>query len=70
MRTADREFRVKFINDVRSHISSDKFRLYFSNNEDTFIIFMEKVLALVRIDPTTRIPKEELLQDQFFSKND
>ena len=31
--TPDREFRVKFINDVRSHISSDKFRLYFSNEK-------------------------------------
>ena len=67
--TPDREFRVKFINDVRSHISSDKFRLYFSN-EKYFIDFMEKVLALVRIDPTTRIPKEDLLQDPFFPKND
>ena len=68
--TPDREFREKFIKDVRENISSDKFRLYFSNNEKHFIDFMEKVLALVRIDPTTRIPKEELLQDQFFSKND
>jgi serine/threonine protein kinase len=61
-------YREQFINNVlKKMIEPKKFEVYFKNNIDLFNIFMEKVLALVRVDPITRISKEELLQDPFFS---
>jgi hypothetical protein len=61
-------FREQFINNVLKEMrKTKKFEVYFKNDRDLFNIFMEKVLALVRVDPTTRIPKEELLKDPFFS---
>ena len=62
-------FRIEFIEYIRSKISPENFSFYFDNNEQLYINFMEKVLALVRVDPTTRIPKEKLLEDLFFTKN-
>jgi serine/threonine protein kinase len=62
------EFTKKFIEYIRHNISPEKFSFYFNNNEQLYISFIEKVLALVRIDPTTRISKEILLQDPFFPK--
>ena len=53
---------------MRSQIEPNKFSFYFNNNIELFNVFMEKVLALVRVDPVTRISKEELLQDPFFHK--
>jgi hypothetical protein len=62
----DPDLRQYFIADVRSKISSVKFDFYFKT-EENYNQFMEKVLGLVRFDPRTRIPKEELLQDPFFA---
>ena len=62
-------FRVEFIKYISSKISREKFSFYFNNNKQLYINFMVKVLALVRVDPTTRIPKEKLLEDPFFNKN-
>ncbi len=54
---------------MRKSISAEKFRFYFKDNEQLYIDFMEKLLGLVRIDPKTRIPKETLLEDEFFQIN-
>ena len=62
-------FRREFIKYIRSKISPEKFSFYFNNSEELYINFMEKVLALVRVDPTTRISKEILLEDPFFDRN-
>ena len=62
-------FRREFIKYIRSKISPEKFSFYFNNNEELYNNFMEKVLALVRVDPTTRISKEILLQDPFFDNS-
>jgi hypothetical protein len=62
-------FRIEFIEYIRSKISPENFSFYFNNNEQLYISFMEKVLELVRVDPITRISKEILLQDPFFYKN-
>ena len=62
-------FRREFIKYIRSKISREKFSFYFNNNEELYNNFMEKVLALVRVDPTTRISKEILLQDPFFDNS-
>jgi len=64
----DPNFKRKFIEFVLYNISSDKFIFYFNNNQELYNNFMEKVLALVKIDPTARISKEILLQDPFFHK--
>jgi len=61
-------FRKEFIDYIRRKVSSEKFSFYFNNNEQLYKNFMEKVLELVRIDPTKRISKEILLQDPFFNK--
>jgi serine/threonine protein kinase len=61
-------FRKEFIEYIRRKVSPEKFGFYFNNNEILYKNFMEKVLQLVRIDPTTRISKEILLQDPFFNK--
>ena len=64
------EFLLKDINSngtgnfYRLHVNSatnDTPVLYFNNNEVLYINFIKKVLDLVRVDPTTRIPKEKLL---------
>jgi serine/threonine protein kinase len=57
----------EFIDYVRTNISPEKFAFYFKSNEQFYSDFIEKVIALVRVDPKTRIPKEVLLQDPFFS---
>ena len=62
-------FRIEFIKYIYSKISREKFSFYFNNNKQLYINFMVKVLALVRVDPTTRISKEILLQDPFFHRN-
>ena len=62
-------FRNEFIEYIRKKVSPEKFSFYFNNNEQLYKNFMEKVLALVKVDPTTRIPKEKLLEDPFFHKN-
>jgi len=58
-------FKREFIEYIHHYISSDKFSFYFNNNYELYFNFMEKVLALVKIDPTARISKEILLQDRY-----
>jgi hypothetical protein len=61
------QLKQEFIEYVRSNISHEKFEFYFKNDEKLYIDFIEKVIALVRIDPKMRIPKEILLEDPFFT---
>ena len=61
-------FREKFINKIRSEITSEKYAMYFDNDRTIFNSFIEKILLLVTVDPNTRISKETLLADPFFHK--
>jgi len=60
------DFRQIFINNVFTEMKPKKFEIYFKSNKESFDTFMEKVLALIRVDAKTRIPKEILLEDPFF----
>lgn len=62
------ELRQEFIDDVYSEMTLDQYEMYFNNDDDLFNTFMTKVLALITVDPTMRIPKEVLLEDPFFHK--
>jgi serine/threonine protein kinase len=59
--------RQEFIDDVYSEMTQDQYEMYFNNDDELFTTFMTKVLALITVDPTMRIPKEVLLEDIFFS---
>ena len=61
------QLKQDFIHHVHKNISAEKFAFYFKNDVQLYNDFIEKVIALVRVDPKTRIAKEELLQDPFFS---
>jgi hypothetical protein len=58
--------RQNFIDNVFKKMSKEKFKIYFQDNRGSFNIFMENILSLIPVDPRARIPKEILLQDQFF----
>ena len=58
--------RQDFIDNVFKEMKPKKFEIYFKNNKGSFDTFMEKILALITVDPRARIPKEILLQDPFF----
>ena len=58
--------RQDFIDNVFKEMKAKKFEIYFKKNKKSFDTFMEKVLALITVDPRTRIPTEILLEDPFF----
>jgi serine/threonine protein kinase len=59
-------FRVDFIQNIHDSIPDEKYILYFENDYNKFLSFINNVIDLVAIDPTERIPKEILLTDPFF----
>lgn len=62
------KLREEFIDDVYNEMTEEQYELYFDNDDQLFNTFMAKVLALIIVDPTIRIPKEVLLEDPFFQK--
>ena len=60
-------FRQKFIDFIFSKLSPNKFKIYFNNDRSSFNRFIINVLALIKVDPSQRATKEELLLDPFFA---
>jgi serine/threonine protein kinase len=62
------ELHDDFIDDVYDEMTEEQYELYFDNDDELFTTFMKKVLSLINVDPTMRIPREVLLEDPFFHK--